>query len=168
LTKRLTERASEVRGVGKAGNLHTLCDAASGMKRAAHRKLNAKPAPMASVTPHYAMEWLPMIAVSGVGIGVVLPSLAAAASYGLPQDRLAVGSAVNQAVRQIGFMFGVSATIALVGSASGRGLENAYSHLFLLLAICGFLTAALSTPIRTGPGRREMNGAAAEAESYAA
>jgi hypothetical protein len=93
-----------------------------------------------------------MIAVSGVGIGVVPPSLAAAASSGLPQDRLAVGSAVNQAVRQI--MFGVGATIALVGSASGRGLDNAYSHLFLLLAICGFLTATLSTPIRSGPGRR--------------
>jgi hypothetical protein len=107
---------------------------------------------MASVTPHYAMEWLPMIAVSGVGIGVVLPSLAAAASHVLPQDRLAVGSAVNQAVRQIGSMFGVGATIALVGSASGRGLENAYSHLFLLLAICGFLTATLSTPIRSGLG----------------
>jgi hypothetical protein len=49
-------------------------------------------------------------------------------------------------------MVGVGATIALVGSASGRGLENAYSHLFLLLAICGFLTATLSTPIRSGLG----------------
>lgn len=90
-------------------------------------------------------------ATTGIGIGLVLPSLAAAATHSLPGDRFAVGSGVNQAVRQIGSVLGVSVAIALVGTAHGPDAMPAFSRLFFILALGGFSTAAISAAIDTRP-----------------
>jgi MFS family permease len=66
-------------------------------------------------TPAYWTQWFPGLLLSGVGVGMVLPSLAGAAAAGLPAGSYAVGSAVNQAVRQIGSVLGVALTVLLVG-----------------------------------------------------
>src|SRR5262249_61454705 len=72
-----------------------------------------------SGTPHYLSQWLPVVVTTGIGVGLLMPSLASAAVHGLPSGRLGVGSAVNQAIRQIGFVLGVAVTVAVVGSADG-------------------------------------------------
>lgn len=102
-----------------------------------------------SGTPHYLSQWLPVVVTTGVGVGLLMPLLASAAVHGLPSRRFGVGSAVNQSIRQIGFVMGVALTIAVVGNA--RGLEGlaAFRPMFFLLAIGGFLTALLSLPIDT-------------------
>jgi MFS family permease len=66
-----------------------------------------------SATPHYLSQWLPVVLTTGIGVGLLMPSLASAGVHGLPQHRLGVGSAVNQAIRQIGFVLGVALTIAV-------------------------------------------------------
>jgi EmrB/QacA subfamily drug resistance transporter len=104
-----------------------------------------------STTPHYLAEWLPAMLLTGVGVGLVLPSLASASAHSLPAQRFAVGSGVNQAVRQIGSVVGVSVVVALVGSTSGADALPAFYRLFLLLALGGFLTALLSAAIDTRP-----------------
>lgn len=68
--------------------------------------------------PAYLTQWLPGLVLSGIGVGMVLPSLSGAAAAGLPKDQYAVGTAVNQAVRQIGSVFGVALTILLIGHES--------------------------------------------------
>ena len=105
-----------------------------------------------SSTPHYLAEWLPAIALAGVGVGLVLPTLASASSHSLPAHRFAVGSGVNQAVRQIGSVLGVSVVVALVGSARGAEASQAFGNLFLFLSLGGLLTALLSVAIDTRPG----------------
>lgn len=102
-----------------------------------------------SDTPHYVSEWLPVMVLTGIGVGLVLPSLAAASAHSLPAHRFAVGSGVNQAIRQIGSVLGVSVAVALVGSAHGADAIAAFPTLFLLLALGGFLTALLAVPIDT-------------------
>lgn len=47
--------------------------------------------------PNYALHWLPGLVMSGIAVGLVLPSLSAAAVSRLPAAHYAVGSAVNQA-----------------------------------------------------------------------
>ncbi len=74
-----------------------------------------------SPTPRYLAEWLPALLLSGIGIGFVLPSLTGASAHDLPPRRFAVGSGVNQAIRQIGAVLGVGAVIALVGTQHRPG-----------------------------------------------
>ena len=68
--------------------------------------------------PAYLTHWLPGLILSGLGVGMVLPSLSGAAVAGLPAAQYAVGSAVNQATRQLGSVMGVAVTVLLVGHAA--------------------------------------------------
>ena len=67
--------------------------------------------------PAYLSQWLPAMLLSGVGIGMVLPSLSGAAVAGLAPARFAVGGAVNQAIRQFGAVLGVALTVRWLGGA---------------------------------------------------
>ena len=99
--------------------------------------------------PNYLLHWLPGLLMSGIAVGLVLPSLSAAAVNRLPVAHYAVGSAVNQATRQIGAVLGVALTVALVGHAT---LQQSDFHAFYLLhAGLALLTGLLCWPVDTKP-----------------
>ena len=90
--------------------------------------------------------------MSGIGVGLVLPSLAAAAVNRLPADQYAVGSAVNQATRQIGSVMGVAITVLLLGHG---GLTHAsFVPLYACHVALALLTALLCLPVNTRPQTR--------------
>src|SRR4051812_38715911 len=66
-------------------------------------------------TPDYVSELLPGMLLTGVGVGLTLPSLSAAAVSELPPARFATGSAVLQMARQLGIALGVAVLIAILG-----------------------------------------------------
>lgn len=102
--------------------------------------------------PDYLQHWLPGLVISGIAVGLVLPSLAGAAVARLPSAHYAVGSAVNQATRQIGAVLGVAITVALLG---GAGLQRGdFDVLYALHGTLALLTALLCLPIDTRPARR--------------
>src|SRR5436190_7541946 len=70
---------------------------------------------MPGLEPAYLTHWLPGLLLSGASVGMVLPSLSGAAVSKLPAQHYAVGSAVNQATRQIGAVIGVAITVLLLG-----------------------------------------------------
>jgi EmrB/QacA subfamily drug resistance transporter len=99
--------------------------------------------------PHYLSHWLPGLMMSGIAVGLVLPSLSAAAVGSLPVAHYAVGSAVNQATRQIGSVLGVALTVALLGQAA---LQRADFHaLYALHGALALLTGLLCLPVDTRP-----------------
>ncbi|HUN36378.1 MAG TPA: MFS transporter [Trebonia sp.] len=74
---------------------------------------------LALLGPHgsaYASELLPGQLVSGLGIGLALPTLLASATMGLPQHRASTGSGVINMARQIGFVLGVAIVVAILGT----------------------------------------------------
>jgi MFS family permease len=96
----------------------------------------------------YVTHWLPGLMMSGAAVGLVMPSLAGAAVSKLPPLHYAVGSAVNQATRQIGAAVGVAITVLLLGhGAVQRGSFDAVYGVHIALAL---LTAVLSMFVRTG------------------
>lgn len=98
---------------------------------------------------HYVSHWLPGLAMSGIAVGLVLPSLSAAAVNRLPVAHYAVGSAFNQATRQIGSVLGVALTVALLGHA---GLARGdFDVVYLLHIGLALLTAVLCLPVDTKP-----------------
>jgi EmrB/QacA subfamily drug resistance transporter len=106
---------------------------------------------MLEPTPNYLSGWLPGLLMGGIGVGLILPSLTAAAVSGLPVQRFGVGSAVNLSIRQMGSVFGVALVIALLGNASGPAAISHFHIHFAVLVIGGLLTALFSVPIDTKP-----------------
>lgn len=99
--------------------------------------------------PQYLTHWLPGLFFSGIGVGMTFPSLAAAAVNRLPADRYAVGSAVNQATRQIGSVLGVAITVLLLGHETLVRAD--FTPVYALHLSLAVLTAALCLPVNTRP-----------------
>lgn len=93
--------------------------------------------------PAYLTTWLPGGILTGIGVGMVLPSLSAAAVAQLPPARFGIGSAVNQAVRQIGSVLGVAIAIVV--------LAHGFAAVFYTQAALAALTALLALPVDTRP-----------------
>ncbi|HSW80284.1 MAG TPA: MFS transporter [Candidatus Saccharimonadales bacterium] len=102
-----------------------------------------------SINADYMHAWLPGTILTGLGVGMVMPSLSAAAVTHLPSARFGVGSAVNQAIRQMGTVLGVALTVTITGNAM---LDLAEFHTLCYLQIAlGLATAILCVPVDTRP-----------------
>lgn len=102
--------------------------------------------------PHYVRHWLPGLLMSGIAVGLVLPSLSAAAVSRLPPAHYAVGSAVNQATRQIGSVLGVALTVALLGHAALVRAD--FNRLYGLHIGLALMTGLLCLRVDTRPAAR--------------
>lgn len=99
--------------------------------------------------PAYLTHWLPGQILSGIGVGMVMPSLSGAAVSHLPSEHYAVGSAINQAIRQVGSVMGVALTVLLLGSAGLQRVD--FNAVYLCHMSLALLTAALCLPVNTSP-----------------
>lgn len=102
--------------------------------------------------PSYVLHWLPGLFLSGASVGLVLPSLSGAAVSKLPAQHYAVGSAVNQATRQIGAVIGVAITVLLLGH--GVVQRSDFDAVYGLHVGLALMTAVLSAFVRTRPAPR--------------
>jgi EmrB/QacA subfamily drug resistance transporter len=88
--------------------------------------------------PDYLGTWLPAACVSGIGVGLTLPTLGSSAAASLSPARFGAGSAVSNTSRQVGTVLGVSLLVVLLGDVSGRTALAAFQRgwtMMLLLAI---------------------------------
>ena len=102
--------------------------------------------------PAYVAHWLPGLLMTGTSVGLVLPSLSGAAVSKLPAQHYAVGSAVNQATRQIGAVIGVAITVLLLGH--GGVQRSDFDALYGLQITLALLTAVLCAFVSTRPAAR--------------
>ncbi|MEU2123642.1 MFS transporter, partial [Nocardia niwae] len=72
-----------------------------------------------TLTPDYVGGMLGGMVVSGIGVGLTLPTAFAAGTSGLPPHRFATGSAVLSMARQIGLAVGVAILVAVLGTPAG-------------------------------------------------
>ena len=72
---------------------------------------------------HYLRDFLPQMMIGGAGVGLILPSITAAAAAALPPERLATGIAVQTTGRQLGSALGVAVLVAVLGTGAGAGLN---------------------------------------------
>jgi MFS family permease len=104
-----------------------------------------------TAAPAYLTLWFPMQIIGGIAVGLLLVGLSGAAVTGLPPARFGVGGAVNNAMRQLGGVFGTALAVVLVGQ-SDAGIE-AFRLAFLCLGAIGLLTALLCLPLPRASGR---------------
>jgi MFS family permease len=106
---------------------------------------------------HYVSVWLPAIAITGIGVGCVLPTLSSAAVRSLPPGRFGVGSAINTTSRQFGTVLGVAAFIAILGTPVPATVMTSFRHVWMFTTSC----AVLSGLVATGLGRAAFRAPAA-------
>ena len=113
-----------------------------------------------TTTPDYTGAFLPGFLLGGVGVGLVLGPLPAAATMSLPPDRFATGTAIFGMARQVGAAIGVAVLVALLANPAPAEL---FSHLQRGWVFClgaGVAAAALAAAI--GSPRREREDARVE------
>ncbi|KRC50025.1 MULTISPECIES: MFS transporter [unclassified Nocardioides] len=69
-----------------------------------------------STDPSYLTTFLPGWLLGGVGVGLAMPNLVAAATSALPPEQASTGSGLSSMARQVGLALGVSILVGLLGS----------------------------------------------------
>ncbi len=111
--------------------------------------------------PDY-LEILPGMLVTGIGVGLTLPSLMSTAAASLPPPSFASGSAVVNMLRQVGFAVGVAMLVAVVGSPAGAAAElTAFRHGWYATTGAGLAAAIAAVILRRRPTRYAKRSAAA-------
>jgi len=106
--------------------------------------------------PNYVSGVLGGMILSGVGVGLTLPTLMATASASLPPHAFATGTAVINMLRQTGLAIGVAVLVAVLGTGGqgGAGLD-AFRHgwwVTATMAFAGVIPALglIRQPVRRG------------------
>ena len=88
----------------------------------------------------YAGDMLGGIILTGIGVGLTLPTFIATGAAALPAHAFATGSAVVNMLRQVGLAIGVAVLIAVIGTPRGPAATlSAYRHGWEMMALASLL-----------------------------
>jgi EmrB/QacA subfamily drug resistance transporter len=104
----------------------------------------------ATTTPDYPGVYLPAVVMTGLGVALCLPQLSSAAVQSLPRDEFATGSAVGQALRNLGATVGVALVIAFTTDIQSTNALAAFHRAWWLLVTCGVIVSLVSTRLQPG------------------
>jgi EmrB/QacA subfamily drug resistance transporter len=126
-------------------------------------------------TPHYASQLLPGMIVTGIGVGLALPTLVAAAATALPPQRFATGSGIVNMARQVGAVLGVAILVSILAEPKRGTLAlTAYQHGWTAMAVLSLVAAVAAmliprpAPMPAGAGAGAAAGAGVPAPAGAA
>jgi EmrB/QacA subfamily drug resistance transporter len=89
--------------------------------------------------PDYVGEMLGGMLLTGIGVGMTLPTMMATGTASLPPHSFATGSAVVNMLRQIGLAIGVALLIAILGSPhSPIATLDVYRRAWVVIAAVSF------------------------------
>jgi EmrB/QacA subfamily drug resistance transporter len=116
--------------------------------------------------PDYAGEMLAGFLIGGVGVGLALPTLTAAAATALPTHRFATGSGVFNMSRQIGAVLGVAIAVAILGvprtsAAALTAFQHTWDAIAAMSVLAG-LSSMLIRPVKAAPTGPPEEGAVLE------
>ncbi|MBE1534291.1 MFS transporter [Actinomadura algeriensis] len=95
------------------------------------------------MTDGYALGMLPGMLLTGVGVGLTLPTLIGAAVAALPPTSFSTGSAVVTMARQVGTVVGVAALIAVLGGGESARTAADFDAGWLLTIAATLAAAAV-------------------------
>jgi EmrB/QacA subfamily drug resistance transporter len=107
----------------------------------------------AGLTPDYVSDMLGGMLLSGVGVGLTLPTFMATGASSLPAKSFATGSAVVNMLRQVGLAVGVAVLVAVLGTPGSPAAQlSAFQEGWWVIAAAS-LTAALAGAVLLRPAR---------------
>jgi MFS family permease len=95
-------------------------------------------------TPTPWSEWLPLMFVLGISIGLTFPTLSAATVNSLPATLFSLGGAINNTSRQIGSAVGVALLVTIQASSDGlHGFQRGWYFIAACSAAAGVVSLLL-------------------------
>lgn len=93
-----------------------------------------------AVVPNYVSGVFGGMVLTGIGVGLTLPTMMATASSSLSPQSFATGSAVINMIRQTGLALGVAALVAVLGTGTGHQVAtlDAFRHGWWVSAALSF------------------------------
>jgi EmrB/QacA subfamily drug resistance transporter len=73
------------------------------------------------VEPAYLTHYLPIMIYTGIGVGLCISTISSAATAFLPRTQFAMGSALNNTIRQIGAALGIALVSSILLTAISAG-----------------------------------------------
>jgi EmrB/QacA subfamily drug resistance transporter len=111
-----------------------------------------------TVHPDYVGGMLGGMALTGVGIGLTVPTLFGVAASSLPPQRFATGSGAVNMIRQVGITIGVAVLVAVVGKPrTGNGELAAFVHGWLVITAISLACALTGVLLRRPAPRRALD-----------
>jgi MFS family permease len=98
----------------------------------------------ATAAPHYLTQYLPAVLLTGLGVSLCLPQLSSVSVQGLPAGSFGSGSAVNQAVRNLGATMGVALVVTLTGALTPASALDHFHSVWWVLVASGASVTTLS------------------------
>jgi EmrB/QacA subfamily drug resistance transporter len=94
--------------------------------------------------PDYAGEIVGGMLLTGIGVGLTLPTYMATAAASLPPQAFATGSAVINMLRQVGLAVGVAVLIAVLGSSTVPSERlSAFQHGWTVIALTSLVSSVV-------------------------
>jgi EmrB/QacA subfamily drug resistance transporter len=93
--------------------------------------------------PAFAADFLPANMLSGIGVGLTFAGFGSAAVAELPRNRYATGGAINNCIRQIGAVLGISTLIVVLGTPTPANAVHLFHRAWALMAITGAVAAVI-------------------------
>jgi EmrB/QacA subfamily drug resistance transporter len=98
----------------------------------------------ATAAPHDFAQYLPAVLLMGLGVSICLPQLSSVSVQGLPPDSYGAGSAVNQALRNLGATLGVALVLAFNSNPVAAAAMNGFHRTWWLLIVSGAAVSLVS------------------------
>jgi MFS family permease len=109
----------------------------------------------AAASPNYVSGFLGGMILTGVGVGLTLPTMMATASASLPPQSFATGSAVVNMIRQTGLALGVAVLVAVLGTTPASGSElSTFRHAWWVIAAMAVAGVVPALTLLRGGGTR--------------
>jgi hypothetical protein len=87
-----------------------------------------------SLAPDYPAHMLPGMLMTGVGVGLTLPTLVSAGVSAVPPARFATGSGIVTMARQLGVVIGVALLVTVLGAPTRATDLASFGRSFVLVA----------------------------------
>ena len=110
-------------------------------------------------TPSYVFPYLPAAMITGIGVGLTISTLGSSSSAFLPPPKMAMGSAVNATVRQVGAAIGIAIASALLTAKESGGTLTGFRRSWIMIAIVSMVAAAVMGALYRKPTQAQRDAA---------
>lgn len=101
-------------------------------------------------TVNYVVDFAVPLGLSALSLPLVFPQATSVAAQALPTNRIGVGGATTQAIRQFGGSFGVALAIAFIDKATlGGNVLGGFNRIWIVVLVSGIATTLFALPLRT-------------------
>ncbi len=109
--------------------------------------------------PSYLFPYLPGMMITGIGVGLTISTLGSSSNAFLPPVRMAMGSAVNTTVRQIGAALGIAIASALLTAGAKIDTMTGYRRSWTMITGVAMLAAAVMAVLYRKPTEAQRTAA---------